>query len=90
MIARKKKKRMYNASVHMRISLKRLSIYSILCGLIFNVYLFYRLHDDFGYLQLNGYDFEHRQLNSSDFLVLDWTGKQHIFKEKDPIKCIAI
>ncbi|CAF4813802.1 unnamed protein product, partial [Rotaria sp. Silwood1] len=25
--------------------------------------------------------------NSSQFLVLDWTGHQHIFREQDPIKC---
>ncbi|CAF2134053.1 unnamed protein product [Rotaria magnacalcarata] len=25
--------------------------------------------------------------NSNEFLVLDWTGHQHIFREQDPIKC---
>ncbi|CAF2605706.1 unnamed protein product [Rotaria sp. Silwood2] len=25
--------------------------------------------------------------NNSEFLVLDWTGHQHIFREQDPIKC---
>lgn len=25
--------------------------------------------------------------NSNEFLVLDWTGQQHIFREQDPIKC---
>lgn len=25
--------------------------------------------------------------NSKEFLVLDWTGHQHIFREQDPIKC---
>ena len=25
--------------------------------------------------------------NSNEFLVLDWTGHQHIFREEDPIKC---
>jgi hypothetical protein len=24
---------------------------------------------------------------SNDFLVLDWTGHQHIFREHDPIQC---
>jgi hypothetical protein len=24
---------------------------------------------------------------SNEFLVLDWTGHQHIFREQDPIKC---
>lgn len=27
------------------------------------------------------------QKNSNQFLVLDWTGHQHIFREEDPIKC---
>lgn len=25
--------------------------------------------------------------DSNEFLVLDWTGHQHIFREQDPIKC---
>ena len=25
--------------------------------------------------------------NGNEFLVLDWTGHQHIFREQDPIKC---
>lgn len=25
--------------------------------------------------------------NNNEFLVLDWTGHQHIFREKDPIQC---
>jgi predicted SAM-dependent methyltransferase len=25
--------------------------------------------------------------NSNEFLILDWTGHQHIFREQDPIKC---
>ena len=28
--------------------------------------------------------------NSNEFLVLDWTGHQHIFREQDPIKCELI
>jgi len=27
------------------------------------------------------------QNNTNEFLVLDWTGQQHIFREEDPIKC---
>ena len=26
--------------------------------------------------------------NSNEFLVLDWTGHQHIFREQDPIQCM--
>jgi hypothetical protein len=29
----------------------------------------------------------HNLKNSNEFLVLDWTGHQHIFREQDPIKC---
>ncbi len=28
--------------------------------------------------------------NTNEFLVLDWTGHQHIFREQDPIKCTCI
>jgi CRISPR/Cas system-associated endonuclease/helicase Cas3 len=28
--------------------------------------------------------------NTNEFLVLDWTGHQHIFREQDPIKCTSI
>ena len=27
---------------------------------------------------------------NNEFLVLDWTGHQHIFREQDPIKCKSI
>jgi hypothetical protein len=32
----------------------------------------------------------HNLKNSNEFLVLDWTGHQHIFREQDPIKCKSI
>jgi hypothetical protein len=32
----------------------------------------------------------HNLKNSNEFLILDWTGHQHIFREQDPIKCKSI
>ncbi len=61
----------------MRVSLKRLLFYVIVGVLIFDIYIFYQVQNDF----------DHRKTNSSEFLVLDWTGNEHIFKEKDLIKC---
>ena len=28
--------------------------------------------------------------SNNEFLILDWTGRQHIFREQDPIKCKLI
>lgn len=61
----------------MRVSLKRLSFYIIIGGLIINIYIFYQFQDDF----------DDQEVNTNEFLVLDWTGNQHIFKEKRSIKC---
>ena len=80
----------------MRSTIKCLYLYFILGIFLFNLYLFtrffgeqekfngdlfnqqrhFRLFDDVNFVK-----------NSNEFLILDWTGKQHIFREKDPIKC---
>jgi hypothetical protein len=78
----------------MRISFKRLLFGFIGATILFNLYIFYRF-----YLQQNhswnNFDDEHHhqrfrrvnQKNHNEFLVLDWTANQHIFKEQDPIQC---
>ena len=61
----------------MRVSLRRLSFCIIAGVLIINIYIGYQFQNDF----------DLPEVNATEFLVLDWTGKAHIFQEKDSIQC---
>lgn len=82
----------------MGISKHRLLFSFIICAFLCNLYFAYQflvqreyssnfideykknLHNASN--QLNFYE-----KKDNEFLVLDWTGRQHIFQEQDPIKC---
>jgi hypothetical protein len=78
----------------MRISFKCLLFYFIIFFILLNLYFFSQLYLQQEYLNLNT-DNQYHQLFSNnitknknnEFLVLDWTGNQHIFKEQDTIQC---
>ncbi|CAF3733114.1 unnamed protein product [Rotaria socialis] len=80
----------------MRSPIKCLYLYFILGIFLFNLYLLSRFFGEQEKFQHDPFDQQqHFRLfydvnfvkNSNEFLVLDWTGKQHIFRENDTIKC---
>lgn len=63
----------------MRRKYKRLFCYTLITGFLLNfVFVCYLLLES---------EFNIEELHPNELLILDWTGKQHIFREKDPIHC---
>ncbi|CAF2062113.1 unnamed protein product [Rotaria magnacalcarata] len=80
----------------MRSRIKCLYLYFIFGIFLFNLYAISRFFGEQEKFKHHLFDRQqHFRLfydvnfvkNSNEFLILDWTGKQHIFRENDPIKC---
>jgi len=63
--------------------------------ILFDIYILYQFLVKEEYSNNNFNQLQQQQENEgifekkydNEFVVLDWTGNQHIFKEQDPIKC---
>jgi hypothetical protein len=74
----------------MRKLFRRFLFYFFIAIILFDIYILYQVLVETEYSN-NNFNQENKenfkQKNDNEFLVLDWTGNQHIFKEQDPIKC---